>query len=306
MWDAIRGQERSLPRLVTSVQTNPTPVLISGPSGVGKRLAAIQAARWLLCRGTKQGTCNCKSCLLFSKNAHPDFLTLSGRSGSVGVAEVRSLVETLQSYPALGVYVVFLDCLEGFTLASQNGLLKTIEEHPKTVRFLATTSNVLEVVPAILSRCSVISFDSLPLEVVASKMASVEKSPPLVDLYSRMAEGSLGRAMILWKNNQVVVRDGCFELLEWLVKRDYYSILGAIDGDRAPDQILWLGQILSDGCLPSPRIHVDSAERIARLSSSLDFPSLWFSYRELVSKIAQAPSLHVANHLKGFFLAYSH
>ena len=51
--------------------------LFLGTDGIGKLKLAKEFAKFVLCVNNKEEDCNCKSCLCYNGNNHPDFLCIN-------------------------------------------------------------------------------------------------------------------------------------------------------------------------------------------------------------------------------------
>jgi DNA polymerase-3 subunit gamma/tau len=163
-----------LQRLVETASV-PTGLLFSGPSGVGKTTAARILASEL------------------NEGEIEDTIEIDAASNG-GVADIRSLIETLR-YGHQGHYrVVIIDEVHSVTREGFNALLKTLEEPPAGTVFVLVTTEPEKVPETILSRVMEFPFTRIqPGEIHArlAYIAAQEKlniSPELlVDLSYRSA-----------------------------------------------------------------------------------------------------------------------
>src|SRR5690606_7547809 len=77
--------------------------------------------------------------------------------------------------------------------ASANALLKTLEEPTPDTTFILLSSNIQEMLPTILSRCTVLYFQPLPEEDIVQLLA--KKNLPAH--FAKLSHGSAGRAFEL-------------------------------------------------------------------------------------------------------------
>lgn len=85
---------------------------------------------------------------------HPDFLVLAPpkEGGTIGVAEVRELLNRMSTYPAVAPkYVVAIYEVGAMTPEAQNAVLKEIEEGAVSV-FIMGCKDISRVLPTIVSR----------------------------------------------------------------------------------------------------------------------------------------------------------
>jgi len=131
-------------------------ILLTGPSGSGKKKIANLIAQALLCHApTAEGACeNCTSCHYFDQGNHLDFSILAAESGkkTIPTASVRSELSDLVRYPRLGKRRVILIDADELNEQGQNVLLKTLEEPLPHVRLILTSSDQSRLLPTVISR----------------------------------------------------------------------------------------------------------------------------------------------------------
>ncbi|MBK5936876.1 DNA polymerase III subunit delta' [Halorhodospira halophila] len=139
-------------------------LLLTGRTGLGKRLLAGVLARALLCQGGEEGgqrPCGeCRGCRLTGGGAHPDLRTLSpsrgGERGEIVVDSVRGLVDFLHLSAQLsGSRVAVIVPCDRLNRAAANSLLKTLEEPPAGVFLILATGRPGRLPPTVRSRCTV-------------------------------------------------------------------------------------------------------------------------------------------------------
>ncbi|WP_019613363.1 DNA polymerase III subunit delta' [Psychromonas ossibalaenae] len=132
-------------------------ILLTGNAGVGKFKVAQDMAQYLLCsnKQTPQGPCNqCHSCKLFTVSNHLDFHLLQNEANkSIGIEQVRSLIDTLNERPHLGDNkVVIIKNANTLTVPAANALLKTLEEPQGNSYLILLTRTHHQLMPTLLSR----------------------------------------------------------------------------------------------------------------------------------------------------------
>ena len=144
--------------------------LFSGPEGVGKKTTARQFSAMLLClhEGTGGPCGTCSSCVQFSSGNNPDFLHIKPQGATIRIDQVRTLKKAL-GYPPLEAprRVIMLEDVHTMRREAGNSLLKLLEEPPPDNILLLTADDSEPLLPTILSRCQIIPFYPLPVELAA-------------------------------------------------------------------------------------------------------------------------------------------
>ena len=126
---------------------------------LGRSLARINEyaytlASEILCteENEKKRPCRkCASCIMARNKTHPD-INICGR-GKTSVDDVREIVREAYLAPNVGDKKVFvLEGADKFNAQSQNAMLKILEEPPKGVYFVLTSTNKNALLPTVVSR----------------------------------------------------------------------------------------------------------------------------------------------------------
>lgn len=178
--------------------------LLAGPSGVGKRTLAAAFAQALLCSAADAPCGHCRSCGLAAKDAHPDLFTLapvvSGKrilSEKIRIEPVRELVYQLSLKPVeASRRVARLIEFSAAEPPAQNALLKTLEEPPGPTVMILTASRPDDLLPTIVSRCTVLELRRMPVEQVqAALMERWDVPAARAELLAHLSGGRLGHAV---------------------------------------------------------------------------------------------------------------
>src|SRR5262245_64917986 len=133
----VVGHHRLIDLLKRSVGggTLPPSLLFTGPSGVGKRLAAIAVAQALNCLRFEFDACGeCAACTRIARGVHPDVVVVEPEeSGAIKIEQVRDIVDRAAYRPFEGRRrVVIIDEADTLGVPPQHALLKTLEEPPSS------------------------------------------------------------------------------------------------------------------------------------------------------------------------------
>lgn len=135
----------------------PHALLLSSPSGCGKRDFSLAFAAKLLCLEAGSQPCgHCKSCLLNREESHPDLVVIEPEQTgkTIKVDQIRALNGFIGSTAQQGGYrVVIINPAEQMNANAANALLKALEEPGKQTLFMLVTHAYGQLVPTIRSRC---------------------------------------------------------------------------------------------------------------------------------------------------------
>jgi DNA polymerase-3 subunit delta' len=174
----ILGHRRLIELLSRSIahESLPPSLLFSGPAGAGKRLTAIAVAQALNCLEPRIAGASginsadptipvdacgqCSACVRVARGVHPDVLIVEpGDSGAIKIEQVRDIVDRTAYRPFEGRRrVVIVDDAHTIMSATQNVLLKTLEEPPSTSMFILVTPLPDLLLPTVRSRLIRLSF----------------------------------------------------------------------------------------------------------------------------------------------------
>mgnify|MGYP003578471328 CR=1 FL=1 len=196
----------------------PNALLFAGPEGIGKKLFALELAKYFIC-GSKMndeacGQCvNCKRADVFNLpksekgedyervffSEHPDIGLVIPYKNNVRVDAIRDLEKEayFRPYEAKARFFI-IDDAHKMKDSAANALLKTLEEPAPTSHIILITSRPDSLLQTIRSRCQMIRFASVAAgEIEKLLLDSGRFSPDTAALSARVSSGSVGRAMNL-------------------------------------------------------------------------------------------------------------
>ena len=206
----LKGQDHAVQVLRSALRSGRIPhaYLFSGPDGVGRKLAAMTLAKAVNCEASTDDSCDCcPSCMKIDHESHGDLKIIEpGETGVIKVDAIRKLQKSLSfRHVEAHVKVGILVGAESMNPSSSNALLKTLEEPTNNTLIILLATGAGAVLPTIASRCQVLRFRPLPIEVVEEIVK--EKyvlGEELAGLVSAMSNGSLRRAGALAEDTDFV------------------------------------------------------------------------------------------------------
>lgn len=172
--------------------------LFAGPVGTGKKSVARLCAMTALCRGEHRPCGVCGPCRRVLAETHPDVHVLRPAAGKreIAVGQMRELLKEADVHTFEdGVKVFLIPEAEKMNAASQNTLLKTLEEPASNTVFLLTTVHLSALLPTVVSRCRLIRFHPLTDEETAARLRALGVPEEQVGVRARIAEGCVGQAL---------------------------------------------------------------------------------------------------------------
>ncbi|MBD3855764.1 MAG: hypothetical protein IFK92_04385 [Acidobacteria bacterium] len=195
-WGAL--VEPALKRLLGARDRNRLPhaVLMIGPPGLGRELAAVEAAVLLTCEGHGALWAGGGCADRVRDGVHPDVQAVlpTGAKQIIKIDQVREVVKSAAGRPYEGERRVWIfDGVEAdrFEAPSANAFLKTLEEPPAHAVFILLAANPSAVLPTILSRCQQLA---LPGAVAVARRESEDVGLPELAA-ANLTDGTLDGAV---------------------------------------------------------------------------------------------------------------
>ena len=264
------GQEVMAQTITNSIKLNKTPnaYLLTGIRGVGKTTTARLISKALNCQknDNPKTLCSsekfCPTCQEIINSNHIDILEMDAAS-KTGIDDVRELIENSKYSPTSAKFKIFIiDEVHMLSKQAFNGLLKTLEEPPPSLKFILATTEVRKIPVTILSRCQ--RFDLKRVSVVQlcehlKKIADNEKgkiSDDAIKLIARTSEGSvrdsislLDRALIsqsISENKQIEEPD-VRQMLGLADKSKIILLFKEVLSGNEKNALKFLHELISDG-----------------------------------------------------------
>ena len=138
-------------------------LLFAGPDVTCKKEAAILLAMSLLCENREDGfACEtCNTCRRVKENGHMDYVLLDGTQRAISKDDADALQEKFSKTSGeagTGQRVAVILNAGNSSLSAMNSLLKFLEEPGAGITVILTVDNISEILPTIVSRCTVLHF----------------------------------------------------------------------------------------------------------------------------------------------------
>ncbi|MDC1158213.1 DNA polymerase III subunit gamma/tau [Pelagibacteraceae bacterium] len=270
VFEDLIGQEVMSKTITNAIKIGKTPnaYLLTGIRGVGKTTTARLIAKALNCEKNYDSKVNCSSekfcstCQEIVNSNHIDILEMDAAS-KTGIDDVRELIENSKYSPTSSKYKIFIiDEVHMLSKQAFNGLLKTLEEPPPSLKFILATTEVRKIPVTILSRCQRFDLKRVSIEQLCShlrKIADREKgkiSDEAIKLISRTSEGSvrdsislLDRALISQsiEENKIIEDIDIRDMLGLADKSKVISLFKEILNGNEKNALKFLNELIDDG-----------------------------------------------------------
>ena len=237
------GQEVMAQTITNAIKLGKTPnaYLLTGIRGVGKTTTARLIAKALNCQSNQDDKIKCSTdkfcatCEEIINSNHIDILEMDAAS-KTGIDDVRELIENSKYSPTSAKYKIFIiDEVHMLSKQAFNGLLKTLEEPPPSLKFILATTEVRKIPVTILSRCQRFDLKRVNVDELCNHLKSISKkengkiSEDAIRLISRTSEGSVRDAISLLDRalvSQSLVKNESIE------EKDVREMLGIADRSK--------------------------------------------------------------------------
>jgi len=190
--------------------------IFAGSDGIGRFKTAGEFAKLLLCSSPEVNkdfadSCGkCDSCTAFDAGSHSDFVPIykelveftengKGKAAPVElpIAVIREfLIAGVSKRPALSQRKIFVVSeSEKLNIASQNALLKVLEEPPPYCCIILLCTRLDKLLATTKSRCQIIRFGPVENERILLKLSELGVEKEKAAFFAGLSEGSIGLAV---------------------------------------------------------------------------------------------------------------
>ena len=293
----------SLLQRVIDRQLN-VPLLLVGPAGTGRRFSVLAAAKEIVKQDESQ-------VYQVATGRHPDITVALPESGKeVKVEAIRALLEKAKFQPSRApLRFLVVDGIDNATSAAENALLKVLEDAPSLVRFFLLAEREDKVIPTIRSRCAVARYRALPTQFIQEKLRDHTENDARALVCSRLAEGSVGRAIHYLDSGKLSLRDSMLSALSFVPKRDVQSLFSVVESiaEDLPLALRFLEHLLFDMTMlrrdPSLILNTDKTDALVKLGGQLEGKTEQLRSALKVVQALEGSSINLVFHVKTLFIS---
>jgi DNA polymerase-3 subunit gamma/tau len=264
------GQELMSQTIMNAIKLGKTPnaYLLTGIRGVGKTTTARLIAKALNSQKNSDEKIKCSSekfcptCEEIINSNHIDVLEVNG-SDKTGIDDVRELIENSKYSPTSAKYKIYIiDEVHMLSKQAFNGLLKTLEEPPPSLKFILATTEVRKIPVTILSRCQRFDLKRVSVDEICKHLKNISKkengkiSDDAIRLIARTSEGSvrdaislLDRALIsqFISENNLIEETDVREMLGLADRSKIISLFKEVLSGNEKEALKYLRELINDG-----------------------------------------------------------
>ena len=185
--------------------------LFTGPPGSGRSVAALCFAAALQCESEGAAGCGeCRACTTTMAGTHADVRRVVPEGLSIGVDEMRAIVQAAWRRPSTGRWlVVLIEDADRLTEGAGNVLLKVVEEPPPRTVFLLCAPSVdpEDISITLRSRCRHVALVTPSVTAIAQVLTDRDGiDPEQAQWAASVSGGHVGRARRLATDEQARAR----------------------------------------------------------------------------------------------------
>jgi DNA polymerase-3 subunit delta' len=302
----VAGQESAVSILTRAVEQERVAhaYLFTGPTHVGKTLAALQFAQLLNCTSEAPPCGRCRQCEKVASMTHADveIVRIGGLcdegdhkhsaddSRDIRICQIRRLQHVVSRGAYEGRYrVLIIEPAEAMNEATANALLKTLEEPPDHTVLILVTDREELLLPTIRSRARRIGFTGQPPALIERTLRTRwDVDPQRAAELARLAGGRLGWAVLAMHDESVLEqRREALDRAQALASAplaDRFAWAAEVGGRYTKDragvqatlevwQAWWRDILLIAAGRESQAVHRDRLDTLRPLAAQCDVPA---------------------------------
>ncbi|MDT9587181.1 MAG: DNA polymerase III subunit delta' C-terminal domain-containing protein [Candidatus Arsenophonus melophagi] len=256
-------------------------LLLHANDGMGSDVLIYAISRWIMCQQPfDQKSCgSCHDCQLMLAQTHPDWHKMVPEKGKnlIGIESIHYLTSNLVNHAHQGgAKVVWFPCVDIFTEAASNALLKTLEEPTNNTYFLLECRDPDQLLATLRSRCFNYHLEA-PMQQTIMSWLKKQKlhSVSLLDIETAIklnAAAPLAVLDLLNPKNWNKRKQFYQSLMQNLVTQTIFHWLPELDQPDATVRISWLMSLLIDAVKYQQKamhycVNQDQSPLISKLAS---------------------------------------
>ena len=305
------GQEVMAQTITNAIKLGKTPnaYLLTGIRGVGKTTTARLIAKALNCERNINEKIKCSSenfcptCKEIIGSNHMDILEMDAAS-KTGIDDIRELIENSKYSPTSAKYKIFIiDEVHMLSKQAFNGLLKTLEEPPPSLKFILATTEVRKIPVTILSRCQRFDLKRVSIDKLCSHLKNISDkesgkiSEDAIKLIARTSEGSVRDAISLLDRaliSQSISKDNLIEetnvreMLGLADRSKIISLFKEVLSGKEKEALKYLRELINDG-IDAKNFLNDILEVLYLFSRSINLGSI---EKDMTTSEAEVQMVH--------------
>ena len=305
------GQEVMAQTITNAIKLGKTPnaYLLTGIRGVGKTTTARLIAKALNCERNINEKIKCSSenfcptCKEIIGSNHMDILEMDAAS-KTGIDDIRELIENSKYSPTSAKYKIFIiDEVHMLSKQAFNGLLKTLEEPPPSLKFILATTEVRKIPVTILSRCQRFDLKRVSIDKLCSHLKNISEkesgkiSEDAIKLIARTSEGSVRDAISLLDRaliSQSISKDNLIEetnvreMLGLADRSKIISLFKEVLSGKEKEALKYLRELINDG-IDAKNFLNDILEVLYLFSRSINLGSI---EKDMTTSEAEVQMVH--------------